>query len=216
MSKCNQTLNDLTIFHTGSSIFLWYWLQYFRRFFSVNDCIYLEYIFDFRTNDSIFPNVSLCWKWLLNVLFMKILHHILLYSKSILVILHINMVCAVKRRYVANHIAYKCVCKVINGNANMLQIDNGTKMGFCTVHYLDCLLRTESWKYSVCALMTMYCTGNNHCLLYLLRPQMNCWEAERQCWSLLCNITWCSFSYCWTFTEEFIRLNNESSALQSQ
>lgn len=64
------------------------------------------------------------------------------------------MYCAVKRRYSANRIAYKCVCEIINSIAKMCQIENGAQMGFRTVHYLDCLLRTELWKYSVCALMS--------------------------------------------------------------
>ncbi len=85
---------------------------------------------------------------------MKISHHIQLCSKSNLEIPHINMYCAVKRRYSANRIAYKCVCEIINSIAKMCQIENGAQMGFRTVHYLDCLLRTELWKYSVCALMS--------------------------------------------------------------
>lgn len=87
---------------------------------------------------------------------MKTSHHIQLCSKSNLrEIPHINMLCAVKRRYTANHIAYKCVCEIINSIAKMCQIENGAQMGFRTVHYLDCLLENRTVEIQcMCALMS--------------------------------------------------------------
>lgn len=41
----------------------------------------------------------------------------------------------------------------------MRQIENGIQMGFRTVHYLDCLLRAELWKYSLRALMKLVLYG---------------------------------------------------------
>lgn len=100
---------------------------------------------------------------------MKILHHIQLYSKSNLEIPHINVLCGVKRCYKANHIAYKCVCEIINSAAKMCQIENGTQMAFRTVHYLDCLLRTQLWKYSVRALMSHVLYGQQQLSAVALR-----------------------------------------------
>lgn len=60
------------------------------------------------------------------------------------------MLCGVKRRPTAN----KCACEIINSFANLCQIENGTQMGFHTVHYLDCFARTELWICSVCATMS--------------------------------------------------------------
>lgn len=64
-----------------------------------------------------------------------------------------------KRRHTANHTACKCVCEIINSIAKLCQIEKGTQMGFRTVHYLDCLLRTESRTYSVYAMMSHLLKG---------------------------------------------------------
>lgn len=81
---------------------------------------------------------------------MELLHHFQPYSKSNLEAPDINMLCGVKRRPTAN----KCACEIINSFANLCQIENGTQMGFHTVHYLDCFARTELWICSVCATMS--------------------------------------------------------------
>lgn len=109
-----------------------------------------------------------------------------------------NMLCGVKRCSIANHVAYKCVCEIINSVAKMSQIENGTQMGFCTVHYLDCLLRTQLWKYSVSALMSHESVGQQQASAVALRTVDGpLWGTETLLLLLpVVEHQWVSFSYC--------------------
>lgn len=83
-----------------------------------------EHILHFRAI-SLFPppqkkESNLVGKWLINVPFVEILHHVQRSSKSNLETPDINMLCGVKRCHTANHTAYKCVCQVINSVAKLL------------------------------------------------------------------------------------------------
>lgn len=145
---------------------------------------------------------------------MATLHHIQLYSKSNFVTPHIDMLCAGKRRYTTNHIAYKCGCEIINSIAEMCQIENGTQMGFCTVHYLDCLLRTELWKYSVCAFMRHVLYGQQQLSAVALKTTDGpLWGRQYCC--LYCNIGGCSLSYYCMFTEEFTQFICSAESIDS-
>lgn len=101
-----------------------------------------------------------CEKWLLNVLFMKILRRTQLYSKSNLVIQHIDKLCVLLRKDATKQITLHTNMSARSLIAlQMRQIENGIQMGFSTVHYLDCLLRAELWKYSLRALMKLVLYG---------------------------------------------------------
>lgn len=101
-----------------------------------------------------------CEKWLLNVLFMKILRRTQLYSKSNLVIQHIDKLCVLLRKDTTKQITLHTNVSARSLIAlQMRQIENGIQMGFRTVHYLDCLLRAELWKYSVRAVMKLVLYG---------------------------------------------------------
>lgn len=110
---------------------------------------------------SLFSSLFIvCEKWLLNVLFMKILRRTQLYSKSNLVIQHIDKLCVLLRKDTTKQITLHTNVSARSLMAlQMCQIENGIQMGFRTVHYLDCLLRAELWKYSVRALMRLVLYG---------------------------------------------------------
>lgn len=145
---------------------------------SLNEHSYQEDILHFRTISQFFPKSHLVGKWLENVPLVEPLHHFQPYSKSNLEAPDINMLCGVKRCPAANHAAYKCACEIINSFANLCQIENGTQMGFHTVHYLDCFARTELWICSVCATVShLLCRQLLWSIQYVERRPAACWAA---------------------------------------
>lgn len=63
--------------------------------------------------------------------------------------------CVWKKCYIVNHVAYKCVCATsLIASQRCAKLKMEHRWVFRTVHYLDCLVRTQLWKYSVCALVS--------------------------------------------------------------